>query len=327
MAIFIDTLKKRGFLDSIHLNIAIIGSRKIGESHDFGQQGWNIFAPRLSIYGFDADTEACEEANRDLEKRQISWYERHFPLALSDRIDKAQLYVTKDPMCSSLYPPNEPYLKRFIYLLEVAGAEKIIEIETTTLDDFCNSERVEAIDFIQIDVQGAELQVLMGAETILQKSVLALVCEVNYSHLYIDQPLFSDVDIYLRSKQFTLFGIYNYAIRRAWSPIVSPRGGQILWGDATYFRNVLQEKIDSEQALERLFKLACIADMLGFEDYTVELLVLLTLNCGTDARYNFADCIVESLSQIPELDKQRLKTIPIIEKLQDFLQDYNFADL
>ena len=67
--------------------------------------------------------------------------------------------------------------------------------------------------------------------------------------------------------------------------------------------------------------------MLGFADYALEILAFLTLNHGKDPRYNFADCIVDSFSQFPELVEQGLSTIAVVEQLQDFLQDYNFADL
>ncbi len=82
MSIFLPSLKKSGHLDRIYMTVCNVGSRKISSQDDYGSQGWGIFAPNLSIYGFDADADACDEANANLEARQINWREVHIPLAL-----------------------------------------------------------------------------------------------------------------------------------------------------------------------------------------------------------------------------------------------------
>jgi hypothetical protein len=99
ISIIVDSLKRSGHLDSIHITICNVGSRKLDQQDDYGSQGWEIFAPHLSIYGFDADAEACDEANAQLETRNINWTEKHIPLALSNSVGETTLYVTKHPMC------------------------------------------------------------------------------------------------------------------------------------------------------------------------------------------------------------------------------------
>ncbi len=113
MSIFLTSLKKSGRLDGIHITAGIVDSRKIEKEDDYGNSGWNIFAPNLTIYGFDADPQVCEQLNRYIESRNLNWTEKHIPLALSKTLGKAKLYVTKFPGCSSLYLPNEPYIQRF----------------------------------------------------------------------------------------------------------------------------------------------------------------------------------------------------------------------
>jgi hypothetical protein len=66
MSTFLPSLKKSGHLDRIHMTVCNVGSRKIGEADDYAGNGWGIFAPNLSIYGFDADADACNAANTDL---------------------------------------------------------------------------------------------------------------------------------------------------------------------------------------------------------------------------------------------------------------------
>lgn len=321
MSVFLPYLKAKGHLDSLHLTICCVGSRKLGNSDDYGSMGWDIFAPNLSIYGFDADADACDVANADLQQRNISWMEQHIPLALGNAAGDATLYVTQQPMCSSLYPPNEPFLKRFAGLSELMDLDFTVEIETTTLDAFCQQAEIAEVDFLKIDVQGADLHVLEGAAQLMQRSVLAVQIEVEPSPLYANQPLFADVDQYLRQREFSLFDFSPGRRVRAQSPICSHRHpGQILWADAFYFRDLLRHDIALThwKTPEKLLKLACLADAMEFPDYALELLTHLTLTAGTDPAYNFTEIILEALGQIPDLVEQGLDALPVVQTLKSY---------
>ncbi len=329
MSVFLASLKRSGHLDRIHMTVCNVGSRKISSEDDYSQKGWEIFAPNLTIYGFDADADACEASNTALEAQQINWTEKHIPLALANSVGESTLYVTKHPMCSSLYPPNEPYLERFSGLSELVNLDFYMGIETTTLDEFCQSEGIEEIDFLQIDVQGAELQVLQGASQILGQSVLAVQAEVEFSHLYKNQPLFADVDIYLREQGFTLFDLDRAYRLRSISPICSTvRAGQLLYGDAFYLRDLIEDGLENNlKTPDKILKLACIADILNFPDYTLELLEYLTLHYGTNPDYNFANNIVESLAQFPELVKKGITSLPAVSRILDYIDDCDIESL
>lgn len=319
MALFLPNLKKNGFLDSLHMCICNVGSRKISSENDYGSQVWQLFAPNLVIYGFDADADACEVANQDLQARQVDWQEIHLPYAIAQSVGESPLYVTHNPMCSSLYPPNEPFLKRFSGLLDLAGLDFSIELDTTTLDTLLANQTIGLIDFLQIDVQGADLQVLQGALNLLEQSVLAIQIEVEFSPLYVNQPLFGEVDQFLRGLGFALFDLAPSYMQR--SPIASNvHPGQLLWADAFYLRDPLQATSSGfyTQPAE-ILKLACIADALGFIDYSIEILEYLTIHYGQQPQYNLADTITESLSQVPGVTEMGIETIPTIQNLQAFL--------
>lgn len=320
MATFLATLKQLGYLERMGFTVVNVGSRKIGAEDDYAQQGWSLFAPNLKIYGFDADEGACAQANADLARRNIDWLEKHVPIALSNTVGSKTLYITKNPMCSSLYAPNEPFLARLGGLPELVNLDYTLEVETTTLDAFCQAEGIETIDFLQVDVQGADLQVLQGASSLLQ-NILAIQIEVEFSPLYINQPLFADVDTYLRSQGFSLFDLLMARRLRARSPVANTRHpGQVLWGDAFYFRDLLQAENRDQQSPERLFRLACIADVMQFSDYALEILEYITLNYGKEnPRYNFANVIVQVLAQAAKPMGRSLESLPIVASLRDFI--------
>jgi FkbM family methyltransferase len=327
MPVFLSSLAKSGQLSQVHITICNVGSRKLGLEDHYTSKGWGIFAPNLTIYGFDADANACNEANTDLEARKVNWTEKHIPLALGNTVGESTLYVTNNPMCSSLYLPNESYLSRFAGLPELVGLDFTVDIEKTTLDAFCQAEGINEIDFLQIDVQGADLQVLEGASAILESSILAVQVEVEFSHLYVDQPLFADVDNFMRKQGFTLFDLSTARRLRTRSPIISNvHLGQLLWGDAFYFRDLLREDLSKHlKTPEQILKLACVADAMNFSDYALELLEYLTVEYGKDEKFNFANNIVESLAQFPELVQKGLSSLPVVAKIQEYITDYDFG--
>ncbi|MDV2998708.1 MAG: hypothetical protein N5P05_000314 [Chroococcopsis gigantea SAG 12.99] len=152
MSLIVDVLKANKRLEKIHFTFGIIGSRDTG-GNEISQ--WYTLAPNLTVYGFDADEDACEEVNQDLAGKNINWVEEHIPLALSNTEAEKTLHVTKALMCSSLYEPNEAFLKRFASLNELMDLDFTLQLPTTTLDIFCQSRNIQEIDFIHVDVQGA----------------------------------------------------------------------------------------------------------------------------------------------------------------------------
>jgi 2-O-methyltransferase len=101
---------------------------------------------------------------------------------------------------SSLLPPDKNIGTLFPWL----KFDKIIPVETNTLEKFFNDEHLHEIDFIHMDVQGAELKVLNGAGSYLRK-IKVIWLEVSDVSLYKDQPYRKDVEYFMRSNGFCLY--------------------------------------------------------------------------------------------------------------------------
>lgn len=138
-----------------------------------------------------------------------------------------------------LYEPNTPLLERFNnleILCRVAGRR---EVETVRLDD---QEQARDTDYLKLDVQGGEADVLRGAERVLEETVVVHT-EVEFVPLYRSQPLFAEIDQLLRSPGF-LFHKFAGPAGRSFQPIVvnnDPNRGlsQLLWADAVYVKSFL----------------------------------------------------------------------------------------
>lgn len=315
--IFLKELKQLGLLDSLHITIAQIGSRKISLTDDLGSQEWQIFAPNLTIYGFDADADACEAANEDLQKRAPNWNEIHLPIALERETTEATLYVTKNPFCSSLYPPDENFLNRFPHVGHLSSLDFTVEVDVMALDNFLEQEKIDSIDVLIIDVQGSDLDVLRGGQKILAQSVAAIQTEIEFNSLYIGQPLFADVDQFLRANGFSLFD-FNVAHRPRTEVSLPPsyRRGQLLWGDGYYIRDLIKEDASNWLAQnEKVFKIACIADCWGFSDYALELYAYILKNFPESSlvQLGMKQAIIDSLLAIPDIAKTGVESLSILK--------------
>jgi hypothetical protein len=146
------------------------------------------------------------------------------------------------------------------------------EVDTVSLDAFLPKSGIATIDFLHLDTQGTELDILQGAQGILSSSVVCVKCEVEFAPIYEGQALFGDVDAFLRQHGFVLFDLSRSRYRRAGFPNDALTRGQLLWGDAIYLKDYRFADAADNLAL---FKLCLLAAHLQFHDYALEVLEFL----------------------------------------------------
>lgn len=141
--------------------------------------------------------------------------------AASEKEGRATFNITSMDQSSSLLP-----LKEHSRLYPKIKVERSIEVRTARLDELLNEAEVNFadVDFIAMDIQGAELMALRGAETLLNQ-VKALQIEVNYQQLYEGCALITDLDEFLSR--------YGFIRVHTLTPYSET------WGDALYVRRPL----------------------------------------------------------------------------------------
>lgn len=112
------------------------------------------------IVGFDPNVRIIEQINKDIEESGFTNI-KTFSYGLWNKNCHKELYFQDDTDASLVYRKNEG-----LYL----------PATLVKLDDFVVKEGINAVNFITLDVEGAEMQALQGAETILltQKPNLAI---------------------------------------------------------------------------------------------------------------------------------------------------------
>lgn len=63
-----------------------------------------------------------------------------------------------------------------------------IEVEATTLDIFCSDKKFDHINFLKIDTEGSELNVLLGASDLLKKNAIDVI-QFEYTFTYPDAKI------------------------------------------------------------------------------------------------------------------------------------------
>ena len=202
------------------------------------------------LFGFEPDPEACARLNEEYGDPH-----RFFQHFVGDG-HRATFHETNWGPTGSLYAPNSRLLEKFQNLAEVVTPVATHAVNTIRIDDIAE---INDVDFLKIDVQGAELSVLQNARRVMS-SALVVQVEVEFVELYQGQPMFADVDIFLRAQGFQ-FHTFNGFGSRAFKPLApqgNPNAGfrQYLWSDAIYVRDWMHLEGLSERKLRNYAILA-----------------------------------------------------------------------
>jgi hypothetical protein len=147
-----------------------------------------------------------------------------------------------------------------------------------TLDDVLAGAGIQEVDFVKLDTQGSELPILRGASRTLGQFVFGIDVEVELNVLYEGQPLFGDVDAFLRRYDYELHELTPRSLARYSGHGLEGGGrGQAVWADALYLKcpDSAVEHLGGLDPAERereLTKLVSICLLYGIGDYALELI-------------------------------------------------------
>lgn len=121
-------------------------------------------------------------------------------LALAEEAGTVRLYVYDDDYLSWSSRAQRP-LENYDINVKPQGSE---DVSATTVDLHCESNGVETIDLLKVDVEGAELQVLVGARRMLvEKRVRLLTFEFGQTTFDMGNSP-DDIEAYLKEVGYEL---------------------------------------------------------------------------------------------------------------------------
>jgi FkbM family methyltransferase len=255
------TMLPMGFID--------VGAR--GGAHDMVDP----VAQNTAVLGFEPDVEECERllANKEVTAPWADFALEAIALAETDK--ESQLYLLSAATNHSLLPPNQDFTRRYnMVKWDIVGKTSL---RTVTLDSVLFGSRKgepQWGEFMKLDTQGTEYEILEGSPKTLDERTVAVVVEVAFCELYKGQKLFSEVELLLREHGFSFFGFQPVHTRSRKfldkrSHITVERA---LYADAVFFKDPLpggpKEVILSTRQQHILFTVALL---FNFYDYALEL--------------------------------------------------------
>lgn len=157
---------------------------------------------------------------------------------------------------SSVFEPDPAALAFFNSFAQLGRVEAKMSIQTRRLDDMAE---LPQIDFLKMDVQGAELMVLQNGRGKLADCV-AVQLEASFVTLYKNQPPFGAVDLEMRAQGFIP---HRFMDVKRWSiaPAIAgndPRVAlnQLLESDIVYIRDLTRPERISDPQLKKLAAIA-----------------------------------------------------------------------
>lgn len=215
-----------------------VGAQSLGDgSHPYSPLA--AITP-VDIVGFDPlASRLAERAQRERSDGSLTL----LPYAIGDGAEHT-LYVNNDDATSSLLPFDRESNARFNHLstLETVRTE---QVTTHRLDDVLP---VGPVDFLKLDVQGAELMVLRGGPATVAAAAV-VHCEVEFAPIYARQPLYPEIHGELAAHGFALIDLLNLARYHYVTASEAATNDRLLWADAVFFRDTDEPETLFVQAL------------------------------------------------------------------------------
>jgi hypothetical protein len=282
---FAQYLVSQGLLDNDPFSLVDVGASGGIERH------WHVFGGALRAWGFDPLIAEVSRLNSIQRDGHISYH----AFRITDR--RKSHRDQERPSDKLTLKDNQPFARtsaaRAISVLEMNYAREfydptgsgLMADEETSLDEFFAGVPHPSVDFIKIDTDGADFEVLRDAEKLVADSpTLGIFIEIQFhGPVRPDANLFCNIDGFLRERGFSLFDIDVYRYSRATLPKpfadnipAQTHEGQVLWGDALYLRDAGDPDYDRmwgvSMAVGKVLKLAAIQEIYGLEDCAAEVL-------------------------------------------------------
>jgi len=187
--------------------------------------------PKAFIYCFEPYPEAFSILQKRFDADPLTVCHK---IALSDCNGSTRLNVNLHTGTNSILdadPEGENYWGQG--LLKTVSS---IVVDTITLDNFCSDAGIKGIDILKIDVQGTELNVLAGAQKMLQNHEISLVyLELIICPTYKGQHKLHEYFSFFDSYGYELLNLFNH----------ERRGNQLVQADAVFLSSSFKKTISA----------------------------------------------------------------------------------
>ena len=227
---------------------------------DIGAQGgleprWRGIEKYLNYCGVEPDA----RSSTLLSGKDNKFSSYHIiPFALWSTSLSLAINLCRQPSASSVYKPNRDFLNKFPNASRFDIQSEVL-VEAKALDEVFEGDA----DFLKIDTQGAELEIIKGSTNHLNLC-MGLEVEVQFHKIYKEEPLFHDVSTYLESQNFQFIDFIHL---KRWGRGKHDNRGQLIFADALFLRSpefILQQ--NSVRSCEKYIAICLIYNRFDLVD-------------------------------------------------------------
>ncbi len=154
--------------------------------------------PGSQIYSFEPSSNTFQQLQQNVQQYPTV---QCFQLALGSSKKTAQMAIEDSSDRSFLLDESSD---------EANSSKASEEVQVDTLDSFCNEQKVDHINFLKIDTEGGDLDVLNGATSLLKEQRVDIVeVEAGMNPKNELHVPFESLKSFLESHGYYLFGIYE----------------------------------------------------------------------------------------------------------------------
>lgn len=291
---------------------ALVRQRKLADDElvlvNVGMRGgipqqWTMFGDQLRVIGFEPDQAEC----RALNEAKTEWRQICFPVCLDREPRTRKLFSREQNRAADGFYHATWWSSRFgvaapgdakhgVALAQRWHTETPVnerDVQTTTYAAIAEANQLPRPDFIKIDAEGAELDILKGCDRFLDADgVIGVECKTHFTP-NLASPLFLDLAKYLESRGYQLYTLSPYRYSRkvlpmpvAWdhrdhegNPLMRgpTQRGQLHTADVVFFRDLIADgqvvRPGDRNALRRVLKAAAMLELYNMPDCAAELLI------------------------------------------------------
>ena len=266
---------------------------------------WKSFAGELAYYLFEPDASECERLNSKYSNRTDEVSVMNLALDENDGVVEIDLFRNRAMSSSAVRNPISSLFKDE-RLREVEIIDRL-KIQSRSIDSF-SSENMLEVDFLKLDTEGSEYEILLGARGQISKSVIGIRVEVSFDHIFEGKPLFGAISDFLLNEDFFLLNLdYNGRVDYQNEFVnVDGKYGILTASDAVFLRrkeSLLKiDEIGGMSQAIRILKYAAFCFENGAPDVGLDLLLSARRDHGANFElvnysrlFNFVDLCIHKL--------------------------------
>jgi FkbM family methyltransferase len=174
--------------------------------------------PKSTVYSFEPNPPCASQLQKNVDGlSNVKVYQ----LALGDASGEIEFHVNSHSHSSSILPLASSHLDAF----PDARESTIIRVEVSTLDKVFEGVEMQHPVLLKLDVQGYELQVLLGGQELLAHVDYVLL-EASFKPMYQGEPVFVDIEKKMRE--------FGFEFLRPVGFLRAPKTGEFLQMDALF---------------------------------------------------------------------------------------------